>query len=270
MDSKQTLDGHQLSQKMNLIVPHQLRQQFYNFIKRYNTIYQIFCDTLLPQSKTNNFPWQPIKSLFQVNKYKKQLLIFGSEFFSKSPQNKHSINSPSPWHKFYCILLISTTSCKCPSKIFSYSLKAYSNNFIPLQEFGLREVPFPLNIGINELNIHSSSNLFLNKILLNIFVKDFKHLSLPALNISIVTPEGPLAFLIFIQFIAHCTSSTSILLTAPSTLIALMLLLHSFSTFINFFICFFQIFFRSSTLTFTAPLSSLRQLTPTTFFVWQF
>ena len=33
LDSKQTLDGHQLSQKMNLIVPNQLRQQLYNFYK---------------------------------------------------------------------------------------------------------------------------------------------------------------------------------------------------------------------------------------------
>ena len=96
------------------------------------------------------------------------------------------------------------------------------------------------------------------------FVKDFKHLSSPTLNISIATPDGPLAFPIFIRFIAHRTSSTSILLTAPSTLLASMLSLHSFSTFINFSICSFQIFFRSSTLTFTAPLSSFRQLIPTT------
>ena len=53
--------------EMNLIVPH---QQFYNFIKRNNPIYEIFWDTLGHQNKTNNFPWYPIKSLFQVNEYK--------------------------------------------------------------------------------------------------------------------------------------------------------------------------------------------------------
>ena len=45
-----------------------------------------------------------------------------------------------------------------------------------------------------------------------------------------------------------------------------MLSLHSFSTFINFSVCSFQIFFQSFTLTFTSPLSLLRQLTPTTSF----
>ena len=34
--------------------------------------------------------------------------------------------------------------------------------------------PFPLKIGTNELNIHSSGNLSLNKISLNMFLKDFK------------------------------------------------------------------------------------------------
>ena len=85
VDSNQTLDGHQRSKKMNLIVLRQLRQQFYNlYIKRHNPIYQIFRDTLLPQSKTNSFSWLPIKSLFQIKKYKKTS-VFGSEFFSKSP-----------------------------------------------------------------------------------------------------------------------------------------------------------------------------------------
>ena len=37
---------------------------------------------------------------FSRSKNIKQLFIFGSEFFSKSPQNKHIINSSSsPWHK---------------------------------------------------------------------------------------------------------------------------------------------------------------------------
>ena len=84
---------------MNLIIPCQRRQQFYaTFIKRRNPIYQIFWGTLLPQSKMNNFPRHLIKSLFQISKYKKYF-IFGSEFFSKSPQNKHIISSASPWHK---------------------------------------------------------------------------------------------------------------------------------------------------------------------------
>ena len=146
----------------------------------------------------NNFPWHPIKSLFQINKYKKQLLIFGSEFFTKSPQKKHSINSPPlPGINPYCILSISNTSRKYTSKTFLYSLKACSNNFILLKEFGLRGSPFPLKIGTKELNIHSSGNLSLNKISLNMFVKDFKHLSPPALNNSVGTLEGPAAFPIF-------------------------------------------------------------------------
>ena len=129
----------------------------------------------------------------------------------------------------------------------------------------IKGTPFPLKIGTNELNIYSSGNLSLNKIL-NMFAKDFKHLSPPALKNSVVTPEGLLACPIFIRFVAHRTSSTSILLTAASTLLASMLSLHSFSVLINISICSFQIFFRSSTLTFTAPLPSLRQLAPTTSF----
>ena len=112
------------------------------------------------------------------------------------------------------------------------------------------------------------------------FVKDFQHLSPPALNNSIATQEGSLPFPIFIQFIVHFNllqliahfnlhllhTSTLILLTAPSTLLASMLSFHSFSTFINFSMCSFQIFFPSSTLTLTVPLSSLRQVTSTTSF----
>ena len=94
-----------------------------------------------------------------------------------------------PGIKPYCILSISSTSCKRASKIFSCSLKACSNNFI--QFYGLRGFPFPLKLGTNKLNIYSSGNLSLKKIL-NMFVKDFKHLSLPAINISRATPEGPL------------------------------------------------------------------------------
>ena len=81
--------------------------------------------------------------------------------------------------------------------------------------------PFPLKIGTDKLNIHSSGNLPLKKISLNMLVKDFKLLSPPNLNISRATPDGLVAFLIFIQFIAHRTSSTSFLLTAPSTLLCI-------------------------------------------------
>ena len=79
--------------------------------------------------------------------------------------------------------------------------------------------------------------------------------------ISRATQEGSLAFPIFIRFISPRTSSTSILLTAPSTLLVSMLSLYSFS--ITFYKCSLQIFFRLSTLTFTAPLSSLKQLNQT-------
>ena len=119
------------------------------------------------------------------------LQVEPSLFFTTSPQNKRSINSPFPWHKPILHHIMSTTSRKCPFKSFS-SFK----NFIPLYEFGLRGSPFPLKISTNKLNIHSYGNLSLDKISLNMFVKDFKHLSPPALNISIATPEGPLAFLL--------------------------------------------------------------------------
>ena len=83
--SKQTLDGHQLSQKMTLVVPIKWDSSFTTFIKRHNSIYQIFWDTLPPQTKINNFPWHPIKSLFQVNKYEKQSLLLVVNYFHKKP-----------------------------------------------------------------------------------------------------------------------------------------------------------------------------------------
>ena len=94
--------------------------------------------------------------------------------------------------------------------------------------------PFPLKTGANKLNIHSSCNLSLNKISLNMFVKDFKHLSPPALNISRATPEGPLGF----QF-SFDSLHTAPLQSPFSTLhplLASMLSLNSFLTFINIFI----------------------------------
>ena len=129
---------------------------------------------------------------------------------------------PHPGINPYCIWSISTISLKRPSKTFSYSLKACSKKLYSPIRVWIKGIPFLLNIGTNELNIHCSGNLSYDKIL-NMFVKDFKNLSPPALNDSITTPEGPLAFLIFIWFIAHFTSSTSILLTTPSTLLASML-----------------------------------------------
>lgn len=67
-------------------------------------IYQIFWDTFLPQSWLNNFSWH-LNSLFKIKKYKKQLLVFRSKFFSMSSQNKHRINSVFPQHKsvFYLV-----------------------------------------------------------------------------------------------------------------------------------------------------------------------
>ena len=52
-----------------------------------------YSNTFLPQSKTNNFPWHQIKSLFQVNKYKKQIIfgLRGSLFPFKIRTNKLSI-----------------------------------------------------------------------------------------------------------------------------------------------------------------------------------
>ena len=108
-------------------------------------------------------------------------------------------------------------------------------------------------VWINELNIHSPGNLSLNKISLNVRQR-FQRLIPTSLKQFYSNPTGPLAFSIFIQFITHHTFSTSILLIAPSTLLASMQSHRSFSTFINFSICSFHIFFQSSTLTFTAPL----------------
>ena len=131
---------------------------------------------------------------------------------------------------------------------------------MPLQEFGLGGFPFLLKIGTNKLNIHSSGNLSMNKILLNMFVKDFKDLSPPALNNSKQPPEGPLAFLSTIHCTPHLFNLNSLHCTLYFTSVNTII---PFIFNINFPICSFQIFFQSSTLTFTALLSSLRQLTPT-------
>ena len=67
-----------------------------------------------------------IKSLF--NKYKKQL-IFGFEFFIF---NFFSSTVPLPGINQYCILSISTTSYKRPSKIFWYKKHAPTTTTINL------------------------------------------------------------------------------------------------------------------------------------------
>ena len=149
-----------------------------------------------------------------------------------------------------------------PSKIFLYNLKAYSNNFIPLQEFGLRGSLFPLKIDTYELNIHSSGNLFLSKISLNVFVKDFQHLSPPTLR----KPGGHTCFFSF--YTIHCTlyllnlnsSHCFLYLISINAIIPFIFNIHQlFYMLIPDFLLIFH--------TFTTPLSSLRQLTLTTSFL---
>ena len=96
------------------------------------------------------------------------------------------------------------------------------------------------------------------------FVKDFKSLSPPPLNNSIATLGDGLANFYTINCTSHLLNLNSPLCTLY--LLASMLPLHSFSTFIDFAMRSSHVFFRSSTPTFTTPLSSLRQLTPTTSF----
>ena len=58
--------------------------------------------------------------------------------------------------------------------------------------------------------------LILKQDIMKYGIKDSRQSSPSAFNISKTTPGGPLSFLIFILFIAHCTS-TSILHTVPIT-----------------------------------------------------
>ena len=111
MNLKQNLDGDQ-----------HLDSSFTIFIKRHNTIYQLFWDNLLPQSKTNNFFWHSIKSIFQINKYKKNNLFLALNFSVRLLRKNTASTVPIPDINLYCILSISTTSRKHPSKIFSYSM----------------------------------------------------------------------------------------------------------------------------------------------------
>ena len=70
-------------------------------------------------------------------------------------------------------------------------------------------------------------------------------------------------YILNLQNNMHTTTKN---ISLSNSLISHIILIISISIFINFSICSFQIFFRSSVLTFTASLSSLRQLTPTTSF----
>ena len=88
----------------------------------------------------------------------KNNFLFLAQNFSLSLLRTNTASTvPLPDINPHCILSISTTYC----------LKARPNNFIPQQEFGLRESLFPLKIVTNELNIPSFGNLSLNKISLN-------------------------------------------------------------------------------------------------------
>ena len=145
----------------------------------------------------------------EISKYKKQLLIFGFQFFAKSPQNKHSI-SYSPCHNpiLHFINIHHVTQTLTQNLLVQFK-SMFKQLYSPIR-FRIKGIPFPLKISTNEFNINPSGNLYLSKISLNMFVKDFKHLSPPTLNNSIATPDGLLASSIFPDF--H-TSSTSILLT---------------------------------------------------------
>ena len=111
------------------------------------------------------------------------------------------------------------------------------------------------NSGTNELNIHSSGNLSLNKVSLNV-CRRFQTLIPTSLKHFYSKPRGPTCFPDFHAI--HGTPHLFNLRVPHWTLyfIASVLSLHSFSTFIRFSICSFQILFRTSTLTLITPLSS--------------
>ena len=97
MDSKQTLNRHQLSEKMNLIVPRQLRQQFYNLYKE-----------ITPSSKYSRTPFRlKTKRLTSLDTRSKAFSrstnsknnLFLALNFSVSLLGTNSTNSLSSWHK---------------------------------------------------------------------------------------------------------------------------------------------------------------------------
>ena len=85
-----------------------------------------------------NFCWYQIKSLFRSTNRKNNFLLLDINFSA----SLLCINTTSavsfPGINPYCILSISTKSRNCPSKTFSYNLKACFNKFICHYEFGVR------------------------------------------------------------------------------------------------------------------------------------
>ena len=134
------------------------------FIKRQPHLPNILVHPSASKPK-EKLPWHPIKSLFQVNKYKKQILIFGTEFLTKTPQNKDNIIGPSLWHKAILHLINIYNLTQIPIQNLLVQFKSMLQQLYSQYEFGLKGSLFPLKIGTNKLNIHSSGNLSLNKIL---------------------------------------------------------------------------------------------------------
>ena len=191
----------QLSQKKSLIILLQLNSSFTTFYLF--TISQPHLSNILAVNirlKANGItPLVHDWELFEDQQTQNNFLFLDLTFWACCLR----INTASafPW---YCILPVCTNLHKFPSKIFSYNLKACSNNFIPMCKFRLCGSLFPLKIGTNKLNIYTFGDLLSNKIL-NMMVKDFKQDSPPTFSIFKAIPGGSLAFLFFILFIAHCT-----------------------------------------------------------------
>ena len=124
----------------------------------------------------------------------KSNLFFWFWIFHKSPQDKHSISSPSPYHKpiLHFINIYHLTQMPIQNLLMQFE-STFEQLYSPISVW-IKGIP--VKTGTNELIIHSSGNLSLNKVL-NMFVKDFKHLSPSALNISRATPKDLLSKLSF-------------------------------------------------------------------------
>ena len=109
----------------------------------------------------NDFTWHPIKSLFQSTNTKNNFLFLALNFSLSVLRTSKASMVHLPGISSFYILSKSINSSKHSSKTFSHSLKAYFTNFIPLLDFGLRGLSFPLKIGTNKLNIHSPCNILL-------------------------------------------------------------------------------------------------------------
>ena len=182
-----------------------------------------------------------------------------------SPQNKHSINSPSPWHKPILHFINIYHLIHMPIQNLLKQFKSMIQQlYFPIRVW-IKGSPFPLKIATNTLNIHSSSNLSLKKISVNVCQR-FQTLIAISLKQFYSNHRRPTCFPSF--HLIHCTMHLFNINSPHCTLYLTSILqsLHSFSTFINFSICSFQIFFRPCTFSFNPPLSSLRQLTPATSF----